>query len=371
MKKLGKIAGIFVVVLLLAAGQVFSLDQDLLNDNFNKIQNALTDYANELSLSLPFNSTVGLNWSDAYIGQLLELPPHFGFGVTVGFTPFDMNAMGSFFEAIGYDNPLSILSDYLNMGGKELATMVGSPLPAYTFDARLGGFGIPFDIGLKIGVLDSNELLKMDLIKNTPELNGMTDIFNNIHLDYLLIGGDFRYGILNGESFPIKLSVGVGYNHMSTSFRIKTEIPAFEYNTLAGKISMDTPELFLSMNTNLIEAKAQVSFPLFIITPYAGIGAGYSWTNVSFGLDGTNLNASEAVKAFLADEYGITDVDKDGFSTTIEKSDFLLRAFGGLSLDLFVFRIDLGLNLNLTNLLKGGDVAKNSLGASVGLRFQL
>ena len=349
MKKLRKIACICVSIFILAASPVFS-DSTL---ELDKLQSAINDFSESLATSLPFNSTVGLNWSDAYIGQLIGKPPHFGFGLSAGVTSIDSVAIDSLLGAF-------------DVSGLNLSLpIIGFPLPAYTFDLRLGGFGIPFDFGFKFGILD------------TSKIDMLASLLTGMKMDYMLIGGDFRYALLNGKGFPVRLSVGGGFNHirggLSTSigdgFEALIDDPQGG-NDPIGKLTIDAPELGLIWQSNVIEAKAQVSFPLVIITPYAGIGVSYAWSKAGYYVKsqitvddegsgyGSSLNGYIDI---LADQYGISGLSGNGFESINEINGFNFRAFGGISLNLAVIKIDMTIMYNF----------KNAFGATVGLRFQL
>ena len=51
-------------------------------------------FSEELARTLPFNASLGLNWSSAYVGKFFpNVPPHFGAGVSFGITTFELSAM--------------------------------------------------------------------------------------------------------------------------------------------------------------------------------------------------------------------------------------------------------------------------------------
>jgi len=354
MKKLGKIACIFAVIFILAASPAFSEDFPI-----EELNDALGTFIGELAKSLPFNSTIGLNWSDAYIGPLIGAPPHFGLGLSVGFTPLNFSAIGGLLDVIGAGDAISGITDQMGEAGKIFNIIGGFPIPAYTFDLRLGGHGIPFDVGFKLGWLD------------TSKITALKDLLPDVGLNYLLVGGDFRYALIDGKALPIRLSVGIGFNHMNT--KISMGVPIGDVNEqLDGNyyFIMKEPSLDVFWSTNVIEAKAQVSFPLLIITPYAGVGASIGWSKAGYGVNAPagvyeNGNGPNLLNDYRdeLEEMGFGSLTNGGFSSTSDsKSSFNFRAFGGISLNLFVIRIDLTAMY---------DIVARSLGASVGLRFQL
>jgi len=356
MKKMGKKLSVIAIIFLLAASPAFSQEIPKIDD----LLKGVDDFSKGLANALPFNSTVGLNWSDAYIGQLLELPPHFGIGVTVGVTTMPIPALESITGLIGMDDlPLDILGS------------IGFPIPAISAEARIGGFFIPFDIGFKFGAVPK------DILSNFVDMNSLP-----IEIDYQLIGFDFRYAIFNPKAMPIKVSVGIGFNYLRGG--ISAEVPmnlgySFEApsnldnpdpnNMSTYELKVKPPTASLLWENKTLEAKAQVSFPLFIITPYAGIGISYGWSSAGYDIksgvtykkDGNEQPLNNQIIGIL-EEQGMSGLTGNGFGSMVDVGGFNIRAFGGLSLNLFVIRIDVTAMYNFFS---------QSLGASLGLRFQL
>ncbi|MDR3201226.1 MAG: hypothetical protein LBT68_07180 [Spirochaetales bacterium] len=178
MKKIGLIFAIFC----LAAGLGFS------QTTLDRYKGGIEDFAEDLAAVLPINSMIGLNWNDAYIGQFLGVPPHFGIGFTGGFT------------TIPYGPIKDLVQDAMGGDSGDIPSLVrsmGIPIPAYTIDARIGGFILPFDAGLKFGYL------KMDI--------------SDVKIDYLLVGGDVRYCVLEQLLLVPDVSIGLGFNYMKTN----------------------------------------------------------------------------------------------------------------------------------------------------------
>ena len=145
---------------------------------------AFSDFATGVAGSLPMNAQVGLNWSPAYIGKF----PHFGIGSTLGFSTIPYSAMKPVLDRFNITIPSNM----------EFLQTLGIPFPAWAIDARLGGFVLPFDIGLKFGFIP--EALKDKLV--------------NFTLDYLMIGGDVRYQLVKERFIVPAISVGLGYTYL-------------------------------------------------------------------------------------------------------------------------------------------------------------
>ncbi|MDR2966307.1 MAG: hypothetical protein LBU88_11115 [Treponema sp.] len=340
MKKL-KVIFIGVIMLAFVSGAAFS-QTDLFN--INALQRAIGDFADDVALSLPFNSTMGLNWSDAHIGKFFpSLPPHFGVGITTGFTTFGNGSFDGVLNSIGAGGVIP----------SEL-TNLGMPMLGYTVDARIGGFFLPFDVGVKFGIIPP---LKLD----------------GYAIDYLLVGADIRYAVVDSKLSPIKVSVGIGYNHLKGGIAVPLgKGLSFEEPTTGYKLSLGDPKLGFLWGTDTIELKGQVSFKLPFITPYAGAGlsmafshAGYKFnTNIKVYDDQDTEVASgipnEVISAL--NNMGITGVTSNGFESIKKEDSFNMRLFGGISLNLTVVRFDLNVLYNLT----GGQV-----GVTFGARVQI
>jgi len=333
MNKLGKTLCLFTVIFLLLAIPAFSQSLD-------ELQKTVNAFSSSLAQSLPFNSTIGLNWSDAHIGQLLSVPPHFGIGITTGFTTMNFGSINSLLKMFN-----SSLPNNLNIGG--------FPLPAYTLDARIGGFLLPFDIGVKFGYLQLGE-----------------GLIPNFNLDYLLVGGDIRYALIGGKKSisPLKVSVGVGFNYLKGGIGMPvpgTNDITFTYGG-THSLKITKPELGLNWETKSLDFKAQASLKLLIITPYIGVGASHAWSSAGYGVkskitvDGHDPTPSEIDT--IKNTFGISNIDKDGFSQINEETGWNFRAFGGLSINLPIVKFD------LTGMY---DFNSQCYGATFGIRLQL
>jgi len=321
------------MISLFIASPVFSQSQP---QPLKNLQNSVDNFSKKLALSMPFNSTMGLNWSDAYIGQLLDLPPHFGVGLAVGFTTIDSKPAEKLLNQFGLELPMDF--------GK-------FPLPGYTVEGRIGGFLLPFDVGLKIGYLNMKPA--------------------DYETKYFLVGGDVRYAVLKGDVFPLKVSAGLGFNHLRGEIGLakKGFAQEFNFNNDISSYTMriSDPKVNLSWETSSLDIKAQASFSLAIITPYIGIGASYAWSKAGYKadakltdeLDVPLIQDKDAVNAIK--NYGI-DVSSKGLSSIVDVNNFSARLFGGLSFNLAVVKIDLTGMYNFID---------SQYGVTFGTRFQL
>jgi opacity protein-like surface antigen len=322
-KMKGKRLAAFIAGMVLICGNVSAAD------SLAGVQNSFSAFSEALAKSLPFNASVGLNWSDAYIGQLISLPPHFGVGVSGGFTTMDFDAINGLVKIFGLPSlPLSFM-----------------PLPAYTVEGRIGGFILPFDIGVKIGTL--------------PDVS-----FGNFKFKYLLAGADFRYALLKGEAILPAVSIGFGVNYLSGGISAQVgsgmefEVP----DTGGKKLSLSAPTASFSWETVSFELKAQISKRLFIITPYFGAGVSYALSKAGYEIESKLTYTGSDINEIKQHVSGLDSINANGFKSMSEINGFGVRAFGGLSLNLAIIKLDLTGMFNFID---------QNWGGTLGLRVQL
>ncbi len=311
---------VLVLLVLLAASGAFGAAF-----TFSQFQSAFQDFANGAAGALPLEASVGLNWSDAYIGQF----PHFGVGATVGAATIPFAAIQSAINTFGGSIPSSV----------SFISNIGVPVPAYTLDARIGGFVLPFDIGFKFGYLPSGQLSNFGI--------------NSFSADYLMVGADVRYALLQDNGLSPGLSVGVGYTYMRGNIGVPgvlngpITIGSVSYGGTNHTIAFSDPSLNFFWNTSVIDAKVQLSKTLFIITPYIGLGASYGISNAGGGMqsamqvDGGPATQSQLDQINSAFGTNYT-LQNPGFGVYAGASGFSARAFGGFSFNIFILKIGVG-----------------------------
>lgn len=334
MKRISLIA---MMVLLAVAGAWAQGSLETFQANFN-------DFADALAPTLSYNATVGNNWSDAYIGKL----PHFGVGLAVGATTVPFAELKPLFDAMTIAVPA------------ELAEF-GLPIPAAALSAKLGGFILPFDLGVKAMILP-------DSLKAMIAENGIT-------ADYTLFGGNIRYGIIKENLLLPDVSIGAGYNRLSGSIGMTLDTgtpPEFTYtdeSLVQHTIVATTPELALDWTTDSYDFTVQVSKNLLFIRPYIGAGYSFGKSTVSGGLtstltdNGTEISAAnlDAINAALA-AAGQPTISANGITFSSESAEPAIRVYGGVSIALIIIHLDLSATYV---------PATESLGASAMIRVQL
>jgi hypothetical protein len=305
-------------------------------------------FADAVANSLPVSASIGLNWSHAYIGQF----PHFGVGVSVGgmFIPYE--TIEPIVTTLGVESSIP----------QELKTY-GVPFPTIAAGARLGGFGLPFDMGFKFGMI--------------PE--EAKDLFSSsVTADYFLIGGDVRLPVVMGKGLVPTISIGGGYTFLRGQIGITDVSPSEVIDITAlmqpgyggsnHYLTITSPDLYFSWDTHTIEAKAQASWNLFLLTPSIGIGAAYGISNAGGGLNSTLNYTNVGSAATFADVqsvfagYGYPIPTAAGIEVSSAANGWSFWVFGGTAINLFFVKIDLAAMYNFLN----GDY-----GGSVNVRVQL
>ena len=287
------------------------------------LQEGVNDFSEHLALSLPLNSSLGLNWADAYIGKIFpSLPPHFGIGGSFGITTMDLPTMKTLMNYFGYSFPFDIKRMFF---------------PAYAAEARIGGFFLPFDIGAKFGYLQNV---------------GMWG--SSLDMNYLLIGADFRYALVDLKL--IRFSLGVGVNYLKGGIQARGSTQTFNHDH--GSIEVADPKIDLHWQTTSLDFRAQLSFSLVLLTPYLGIAGSCGWSSAGYSVGAA---ITPTIGGFEDIEESI-DISDTGISSTVKTNAFSFRAFGGLSLNFIVFKVD------FTAIYSFRD---QNFGSSIGFRLQL
>jgi hypothetical protein len=295
-----------------------------------------------LAKSLTFNSTLGLNWSDAYIGQIvtgektLSKPPHFGVGISAGATTVNKNKFLDALEKAGVDS-----SDF-----DDLPLI---PLPAAAAELRIGGFILPFDIGVKAGVV--------------PFLT-----VSDMNFKYTFAGFDIRYALIREEikGWKPSLSVGAGFNYIQGEIDGVALGDDMSWNLGAGlgSINMTAPSLNIHWNNMTLDLKAQVSKRLiYVFTPYLGLGTSFGWSTVGYGINSKIGYTGAGNLQDVLNGLGIP-MEVDGLGISGEEKMFTvgLRAYGGLAINMWKIILD------FTGMYSFLD---NNYGVGVGFRVQI
>jgi hypothetical protein len=331
-----KSLAIAAVVSLAASGAFAQVD-------LSDFQSAFEGFAGDMAGALAVNSTIGSNWSDAYIGKF----PHFGVGATAGAAFASSASAKTLFEATGGTLP----SELENLG---------IPIPAAVITAKIGIPFLPIDIGLKGGYIPE------PVGKAINASSGMT-------VDYKNIGVQIRYAIVKQNVVLPNISIGAAYNYQEGNIVAPSGIGSQTFNVTTDQgpttISATDPEVKLNWSSNIFDFTLQVSKQLLFIIPYAGVGYSIGTSKVDGGVSstlgstyasGTYGNGIAGLNSFFAANGGPTIGDQ-GFTYSADAKSPVFRVYGGLSLRILV---DLDIQAMYVP-------ATKALGGSATIRIQL
>lgn len=328
MKKLLLIASIITSVAAFATAQTYNSDLSTYKPSFDAL-------SSDLYKAIPLNSTIGLQWSDAYIGQLIRLPPHLGVGTSLGFTTIPMSSLTGLTSQMGVNLPSEVTSMADKLGG--------FPIPSAAVEARLGGFILPFDFGFKaMTVTDS---MRQSLAKQT-----------GLDINAKSFGVELRVPLLQEKFFIPDLSVGVGYSHTEgvVGAALPSEASAVTF-TYAGASLTNASAVKYVWDSNAFDLNLQMSKQiLYLFTPYLGAGVTFAKTSVGGGLAGTVTGATGT--------HDGAEITADHIYFMKSGNATIVRAFGGLGLNLFILHVDLSGMYNFTG---------KNWGAQANARIQL
>ena len=252
-------------------------------------------------------------WPDAYIGKLVpSVPPHFGIGVS---------ASGTFISTSAFTDAITAIINTIDesaSGTTEKFTFSITekiPIPAYSVNARLGGFFLPFDIGLYGSYLNFNKL-------------SYNDFSGGIR--YWSAGGDIRVALMKGNAVLPKLSLGAGY--IFTRMNLHTAgSKAYIIGSDSYTARADT-NVHFDMHT--IFMQVQLSKKLLIFTPYVGARAVLNVANSGYDYS----YAATRNNAIFIDE----TVSHTYTTPTWNFKNIQPQIYAGLGFSIFFFQLTAG-----------------------------
>ena len=322
----------FTAALLLSAASAFASTADI-DKAFESLNGTLTEVVPETTIQLGV-------WSDAYIGKLFpSVPPHFGAGVSAG---------GTFIETKALSNAIGTIITEINSHAAGATTDFNFtvpdqiPLPSASVHVRIGGFILPFDIGVYGAYFDLNTLKFEDF---TGTVN------------YYTIGGDIRYAVMKGSTTLPKLSVGAGYirTHLALSMTGASTYSGTVGSTPASVTA--NADTNTSFDLNTIFVQAQISKKFLILTPYAGVRAyvtsskshyDYSYSS-TYEIGGVPQGNVPGGNGSSSRDYGTGDFNFDW-------NNIRPQLYAGLGLNLLFVNCTVGGSWNMRNNLLSANV---------------
>ena len=344
------------VIFVSFTGAAYSVDSNKIAEAKSALNIQLSSISESLiqgfEVILPeANSLSGIQ-PDAFIGKVFPSPlPHLAVGVNASITPVNAGFVSSNLNAISSAVSTALkatdaISESANFNF-DLRFPDTIPYPAASVSARVGGFVLPFDIGLW-GVTTGN-IFQNKSIGNSP-------VFD---FEYTALGADFRYAILEGNGIFPKVSIGAGYQFVrqnigvsfSKGFTIEPGFQDEDGKPVSGEARIDSG-LNLKVDTHTFFGQIQVSKTLLIVTPYLGLKAlfissscGYDWKYETFW-ENTKVNA-------------LSDKASKTFSHTFSEIGIQTQIFGGVSLNLALFQTTLNAAYNFSSQMFTGSLGMN------------
>lgn len=231
-----------------------SVSKDSVTDQFVNFSNTLTSI-------MPENITALNVWPEAHIGKFFPaFPPHFGFGISAAGTLIDTSFAKDTFDTLSKLILKDMTNIKLNFECNDIMV-----LPTCAINARIGGFLLPFDVGV-FGVAT---------IPNLPQEFNFGDF--DASVEYLTFGADLRYAIYEGNIFMPKVSLGFGYFYAQQELNFDiNKTKSATYNSVETNVNINANANLL-LKTHTFFAQMQISKKILIITPFIGARAYYTF----------------------------------------------------------------------------------------------
>jgi hypothetical protein len=343
---------IFITAVIFFLIPAYSFGQE--TTSVKDIANDLSDFSKDMDGSLPFMASIGLGWSNTYIGQLVNIPPHFGIGLSMGMATLKLDNLNALVNKFGYTCDNGFMDKQL--------------FPVYTLDIRVGGFkALPFDVGIKWGFVPYVPIFKKD-----------------VRYSLSIYGLDFRWEITKG--FDQTPSVALGFEIDGVSGGLTHEGSA----TLGGIDNFDN--IIIGGNATagpiweslvfILKMQVIKSFWGPHISIYGGLRLGAAFSKTGYQLIGGNdimivtngdysplKDLPGAAKRQLAADLKAASqngtsflIDDDNIICLIESFSPALSMYQGVA---FAFSNKTYLDIALMM-----DILHFEVGASIGFRYQ-
>ncbi len=285
------------------------------SQSFAGFQTAFQSLAGDIAASLATDSTIGSDWSDAYVGGF----PHFGVGLATGATFVNVASASTLFATMGAAMP-SAFSKY------------GIPIPAAVATLKIGIPFLPLDIGVKAGYIP-------------PSIGKTLLCDTGVDANYQNIGIQIRYALMKQNALLPNVSIGVAYDYQQGSLSAPTGIGSQSLSYGGYSVTMTNPNLDLGWTSSTFDFTAQVSKKLLFLVPYIGAGYTVGSSTVTGGLDSdisTNYPTGINGLANYIEANGGTapDFSSGGFSYSVVSDSPVFRVYGGLSFRIFILDFD-------------------------------
>jgi hypothetical protein len=343
MKRKCPLTAVIVVVLFLNPVCGFTQQSVTLSEISDDMSRLTTDMGGAAS----FMASIGLNWPDAYIGQLVDFPAHWGAGLTVGATTLKLDNLEPLLSKFGYQ-----IDDSFN--SKQL-------LPVYVAEARLGGIKMaPFDVGIKFGMF--------------PYIPLFAD---SVNYEASVLGLDFRLQLAEDRyNFPA-ISIGLEVDRTMGGLRRET---GFTIQAAAGDIEINGGTAGVVWDVWVFDLKLMVSKKFWQprLTIFGGLRLGASITKTGYEFtDGASISIGGIMLENMSDSdmascqsalqseagNGMTfEVTKDNITGWIDAIGYNFSVYEGISI-----RFTSMTNMTVSLMT---DIIHFEMGANISFRYQ-
>ena len=322
------------------------------------IADNLNEFSDDMAGALPFMASIGLEWSAPYIGELIDITPHWGMGITIGATTLKLDKLNILLEDFGYQADDGFVDKQL--------------LPAYVVNARIGGFRmLPFDIGIKWGWLPYAPIFK-----------------NDISYEAVVYGLDFRWELMRDWGVRPGISLGFEASRATGGLRAKAPLNLNIYpgNSIIKIVTSGDATIGPVWEAWVFDAKLHIAKkfwePRFTVFGVARAGAALTRTGFQIAgtgrdvvfTDGTPANTialedlSNDYRGQVVEVLEIVsgndmtfEIDDQKITGWIDRFGINLNLHVGVALNFDRIRLDMALM---------ADIIHFELGASVGVRYQ-
>lgn len=259
------------------------------------VQEGLNEFVTGLADSAPALTSMTNVWADAYVGQLIALPPSIGLGGSAGVSKLDIRGIKKAATELGIPGVDKLKDDFV--------------LPVVSVDAVLGGLLIPFDI--------SGSYMK---------LKDPVGISDALQYRFDVVSAKLRVPLLKQNIILPNLALGVGFSRVSGDFLVK----------------LDETFLNATFKSDVFSADLQLSKSVIFLTPYIGARVLVSKSENTWEY---NYNVEDILK----------NDAKGTFVTDPEKMDIDYQLFAGTSFNILVIKLNVNVAYDIkTKLWAGG-----------------
>ncbi len=254
---------------------------------------ALNSFTGTMVDVLPNSQLQSNVWAKAWIGKLL----HMGFGVNTGVTSLDIE-------------PLKNAAEQLEVDVSDIPGTL--PFPTVAADVRIGGFILPFDLGLSFFSIDTSKLGEM---------------LDPVAIDYTTFGLDMRYCFIRHGPIKSKVSASLGYYYTKGSINV----------------AEDDTDVGLSFKSSTIVPGIQGSAQVLCFVPFIGLKMPMSSSSANWHVkaDWNKIldNPAGDLQGYAAG--GLLPSLYKGSSKSNYFNHIRPVLYGGLGLDLFILDLTL------------------------------